>query len=69
LSLLSGKSYLYLSNIQDVVLFDTTEVALAGGAVLQMAQASLRIKPFIDTTDNAVKTQIFVALSTYLLWQ
>jgi len=69
LSLLSGKSYLYLSNIQDVVLFDTTEVALAGGAVLRMAQASLRIKPFIDTTDNAVKTQIFVALSTYLLWQ
>ena len=32
-----------------------------------MDQAALRIKVFFGTSENAVKTQIWIAISTYLL--
>lgn len=36
-------------------------------AVLQMAQAALKIKKFWGTTENAVRIQISVAIITYCL--
>ena len=41
--------------------------SLAGGIVLQMEQARLRLKKFLGTSQHAVKTQIWCAVSTYVL--
>jgi hypothetical protein len=40
---------------------------MAGRVVLQMDQAALRIKAFLGTSENAVKTQIWIAVCTYVL--
>jgi hypothetical protein len=41
---------------------------LEGGAFLQVDQtAPLRIKRFYGTSENAVKTQIWIAVSVYVL--
>lgn len=40
---------------------------LVGGVVFQMDQQHLRIKRFLGTSENAVKTQIWCAVSTYVL--
>jgi hypothetical protein len=40
---------------------------LAGGTLFQMDQKHLRIKSFYGTSENAVKTQIWIAISVYVL--
>lgn len=40
---------------------------LAGRAILQVDQKHLRIKRFYGTSENAVKTQIWIAISVYVL--
>jgi len=40
---------------------------LAGRTLLQMDQTTLRIKRFLGTSENAVKTQIWCAVATYVL--
>jgi len=40
---------------------------LAGRAVFQMDKQHLRIKSFFGTSENAVKTQVWIALSVYVL--
>jgi len=40
---------------------------LAGRAVLQVDKQHLRIKRFFGTSENAVKTQIWIAVSVYVL--
>ena len=42
-------------------------LSLAGRTILQVDQAHLRIKRFYGTTENAVKTQIWIAISVYVL--
>src|ERR1035437_4650970 len=43
------------------------QTALAGGTVLQMDQTAPAIKAFYGTSENAVKTQIWIAVSVYVL--
>ena len=40
---------------------------LAGRVILQVDQQHLRIKKFYGTTENAVKTQIWIAITVYVL--
>jgi hypothetical protein len=40
---------------------------LASGAVLQMDQQHLRIKRFLGTSENSMKTQIWCAVSNCVL--
>jgi hypothetical protein len=40
---------------------------LAGGIVLQVAQAALAYQGVFGPSENAVKTQVWIALSTYIL--
>ena len=42
-------------------------MSLAGGAVLQWIKQHLRIKSFYGTSQNAVKSQIWIAVSVYVL--
>jgi NAD(P)-dependent dehydrogenase (short-subunit alcohol dehydrogenase family) len=42
-------------------------VPMAGGTVIQVDQAHLRIKRFFGTSENAVRTQIWIAISVYVL--
>jgi hypothetical protein len=41
--------------------------SLAGGVVFKWIKQHLRIKRFLSTSENAVKTQIWCAVSTYVL--
>ena len=43
------------------------QAALAGGALLSLVKQHLRIKAFYGTTENSVKTQIWIADSVYVL--
>ena len=45
----------------------TVSVSLAIRTLLQMDQQHLRIKAFYGTTENAVKTQIWIAIAVYVL--
>ena len=40
---------------------------MAGGTVLQSIKQHLRIKRFYGTSENAVRTQIWIAISVYVL--
>ena len=40
---------------------------LAGGVVFKWIKQHLRIKAFYGTSENAVKTQIWIAISIYVL--
>ena len=40
---------------------------LAGGIIFQWIKQHLRIKAFYGTSENAVKTQIWIAVSVYVL--
>ena len=40
---------------------------VASRVVLQMDQADLRIKAFFGTSENAVKSQTWIAVSVYVL--
>ena len=40
---------------------------MAGGAVLQVDQAAPAHKRFYGTSENAVRTQIWIAISVYVL--
>jgi hypothetical protein len=40
---------------------------LAGGALFKWIKQHLRIKQFYGTSENAVKTQIWIAVSVYVL--
>ena len=40
---------------------------MAGGSLLQWIKQNLRIKSFYGTSENAVKTQIWIAISVYLI--
>ena len=42
-------------------------MSLAGRVVLQWIKQHLRIKAFYGTSENAVRTQIWIAISTYVL--
>jgi hypothetical protein len=43
------------------------QAALAGGTVRKWIKQHLRIKAFYGTSENAVKTQIWIAVSVYVL--
>ncbi len=45
----------------------TLQATLAGRTALQMDQATLRIKASLGTSENAVRTKIWIAVSTYVL--
>ena len=45
----------------------TVPVALAGGTVLQMDQATPAHQAFFGTSENAVKTQVWIAIAVYVL--
>ena len=40
---------------------------MAGGAVLKWIKRHLRIKRFYGTSENAVRTQIWIVISVYVL--
>ena len=42
-------------------------MSLAGRTIFQVDQAAFAIKAFFDTSENAVKTQIWIAISVYVL--
>src|SRR5271168_354513 len=42
-------------------------MSLGGRVVLQMVKQHLRIKAFFGTNESAVKTQIWIAISVYVL--
>ena len=56
----SGKTLVFITNNFSLPL----QKPLAGGTLLQVDRSYLRIKQFYGTSENAVKTQIWIAVST-----
>ena len=66
----SGKTLIFLDQPNQTPRSDNlrpVQGSLAGRTVLQMDHQHLRIKRFYGTSENAVKTQIWIAVSVYVL--
>ena len=65
-----GKSYVYLSNnfeLAPTVIADLYKSRWQIELFFKWIKQHLRIKAFYGTSENAVKTQIWTAISTYVL--
>ena len=66
----SGKTLVFITNnfsLPAATDLRALQKPLAGGTLLQVDQAASSIKQFYGTPENAVKTQIWIAVSVYVL--